>query len=68
MSLFLIAKNTVGWFQEQKVKFGLHRYDVIAKSTLANLLLQENLNSDLPYEYFSEFLENVCYFPGIWKK
>ena len=32
----------VGRFQKQKVKLGFQRYDVITKSTLANLLLQKN--------------------------
>ena len=32
----------VGRYPKQKVKLGVQKYDVIAKSTLANLLLQEN--------------------------
>ena len=30
-------------FPKQKIKLGVQRYDVIAKSTLTNLLFQENL-------------------------
>ena len=32
----------VGRYPKQQVKLGVQKYDVIAKSTLANLLLQEN--------------------------
>ena len=32
----------LGRSQKQKVKFGFQKCDVITKSTLANLLLQEN--------------------------
>ena len=32
----------VDQFPKQKIKLGIQRYDVTAKSTSANLLLQEN--------------------------
>ena len=39
-----MPKNTVGWPQKEKAKLGLQRYDVIGKSTLANLLYKKIQN------------------------
>ena len=47
-----------GRSKKQKVKLGFQRYNMIAKSALENLLLQENLERD-----FLEFSGNTCYSP-----
>ena len=54
--------------QKQKVKLGFQRYDVIAKSTLANLLLQENLERGFIVRVLYGIFMKRLLLPSIWKK
>ena len=54
--------------RKQKVKLGFQRYDVIAKSTLANLLLQENLERGFIVRVLYGIFMKRLLLPSIWKK
>ena len=54
--------------QNQKVQLGFQKHDVIAKSTLANLLLQENSEKGSIVKVLFGIFRKRMVLPSIWKK
>ena len=58
----------VNGFLKQNVRLGFQKHGVIAKSTLANLLLQENSEKRSIVRVLFEIFIKHMFPPSIWKK